>query len=60
MRSNLSPSSWVIDEIGTPVHFETTSSISALPTTILRALALTSNFSRTNSRFSRAVTSCSR
>ena len=30
IRSSLSPSSWLIDAIGTPVHFETTSSISCL------------------------------
>src|SRR5690606_40111457 len=36
IRSSLSPSSWLIDEIGTPVHFDTTSSISDLPTMIDR------------------------
>ena len=32
IRSSLSPSSWLIDDSGTPVHFDTTSSISALAT----------------------------
>ncbi len=60
IRRSLSPSSWLIEVSGTPVHFDTTSSISALPTTTRRVLDLTSNFSRTNCRFSRACTSCSR
>ena len=60
IRSSLSLSSWLIDDSGTPVHFETTSSISARPTTTRRALERTSNFSRTNCRFSRAAVSWSR
>ena len=60
IRSSLSPSSWLIDVSGTPVHFETTSSMSPLPTITRRVFDLTSNFSRTNCRFSRACTSCSR
>ena len=32
IRSSLSPSSWLIDDSGTPVHFDTTSSISARDT----------------------------
>src|SRR5580765_8328400 len=53
IRSSLSLSSWLIDAIGTPVHFETTSSISCLPTMTLRADDLTSNFSRENLQFVR-------
>ena len=60
MRSSLSPSSWLIDVIGTPVHFDTTSSMSARPTITLRALDFTSKRSRTNARFSRAESSSSR
>ena len=60
MRISLSLSSWLIDASGTPVHLDTTSSISARDTTTLRALERTSNFSRTNCRFSRATCSCSR
>jgi hypothetical protein len=60
MRISLSLSSWLIEASGTPVHFDTTSSISARETTTLRALERTSNFSRTNCRFSRATCSCSR
>ena len=57
IRSSLSPSSWLMDVIGTPVHFDTTSSMSARSTTTRRVLDFTSKRSRTNARFSRAEAS---
>ena len=60
IRSSLWLSSSLIEVSGTPVHLETTSSISCLPTATRRAPAFRSSFSRMTWWLSRACDSCSR
>ena len=61
MRSSLSLSSWLIDDErhAGPLRDDLVD-LGSCATTTLRALERTSNFSRTNCRFSRATCSCSR